>query len=133
VLGAFKAILDIIQGRRATGRAALVGLEAKWCDWGHPILMVAESGLDERGPWHLDVGFRVWNKGDKPTTIQDAHVVIKGRRFATEHDWRYVDYHFPPVELPPGAHSKVFRFSLTQRIETFSPPPMRSPANSGTD
>ena len=44
-------------------------------------MLFTESNINERGPWHLEVKFRAWNKGDKPTTIQDAYIEVAGRRF----------------------------------------------------
>lgn len=122
VVGAVKAALDLIHGWSTAGRGSLERLTATWCNWGHPPL-ATESNIDERGPWHLEVKFRVWNKGDKPTTMQDAHVEVEGRRFRTEHDWRYVDHQFKPVELPPGTAKQDVSFGAYPEERAFQPPP----------
>ena len=79
-------------------------------------MFVGDPTPDPTGPWHLDVSFDVWNRGEKPTSIQDVAVSVQGRRYEPG-DYGY----FKPTTLEPGGTKQELWFRAYPDDESFVP------------
>ena len=86
-----------------------VGYEgsARLCDWGHPMVMFLDQP-DPRGPLHIDVRLRFWNRTkDRVTLLGVAEASIKDQRLTAT---RYPT--FSELTLDPGGPSVEAHFTL---------------------